>query len=147
VLHVAFGIRSRPGADWIVEGLAEYYTVELLNRSGGLSAERTRRAFASLAEWAEDVDVLCHDPSTGPQTALAVTLLAALDIELRSASGNLQTLDDVLAILLATDERVGTADLIDAATSVLGERPKTLRAKSLPGCDTRESNSTASLDD
>ena len=147
VLHVAFGIRSRPGADWIVEGLAEYYTVEILNRSGGLSAERTRLAFASLAEWAEDVDVLCDDPSTGPQTALAVTLFAALDIELRSASGNLQTLDDVLAILLAADERVGTADLIDAATSVLGETPKTLRAKSLPGCDISESNSLASLDD
>ena len=135
VLHVAFGIRSRPGADWIVEGLAEYYTVEILNRSGGLSAERTQRSFASLAEWAKDVDVLCEDPSTGPQTAYAVTLFAALDIEIRSASGNLKNLDDVLEILLASRERVSATALVEAATTVLGKSPETLRKASLPGCE------------
>jgi hypothetical protein len=135
VLHVAFGIRSRPGADWIVEGLAEYYTVEILNRSGGLSSERTQRSFASLAEWAKDVDVLCEDPSTGPQTAYAVTLFAALDVEIRSASGNLKNLDDVLEILLTSGERVSATALVEAATTVLGKSPETLRKASLPGCE------------
>ncbi len=134
VLHVMFGLRATPGHDWIVEGLAEYYTVEILSRSGGLSASRTRRSLASLAEWADSMDELCKDPSTGARTAFAATLFAALDAEIRAASGGQQSLDDVLEILLNEPGRVGLEDLVAAATGIIGDRPDALREEALPGC-------------
>ncbi len=134
VLHVMFGMRSEKGFDWIVEGLAEYYSVEVLSRSGGLSAARTRRSRSSLADWGEDTKVLCKDPSTGARTAFAATLFAALDVEIRAATSNEQSLDDVLAILLEGNARVDLDELIAAATTVLGQRPESLREEALPGC-------------
>ena len=134
VLHVVFGLRSEPGSDWIVEGLAEYYTVEILRRSGGLSPERTRRSFASLAEWGASTDLLFEDPSTGPRTAFAVTLFATLDEEIRASSDDSRSLDDVLEILVKQSERVNLGNLIDAATSISGVRPDALQDAALPGC-------------
>lgn len=134
VLHVMFGLRAEPGSDWIVEGLAEYYTVEILSRSGGLSAERSRRSLASLAEWADSMEVLCEDPSTGSRTAYAATLFATLDAEIRAATGNSRNLDDVLGILLGQPGRVDAGDLIEAATGIIGARPDALQEDALPGC-------------
>ena len=144
VMHVVFGMRAEAGFDWIVEGLAEYYTVEILNRSGGLSANRTRRSLASLAEWAESVEVLCKDPSTGARTAFAVTLFAALDVEIRAATGNERSLDDVLDVLIKQPGRVDAEDLVAASTDIVGARPDALHEDALPGCGLPAAPETAS---
>src|SRR5690606_21947056 len=34
VVHVGLGVGAGHGADWVVEGLAEYYSLEMLRRSG-----------------------------------------------------------------------------------------------------------------
>ncbi len=136
VLHVAFGMRGRDGFDWIVEGLAEYYTIELLARSGGLSPSRAAKAFESVAEWAEDAETLCEDPSTGARTARAVTLFATLDSELVAETGGDASLDDVLALLLDSGEPLDLAALEAAASQVLGRKPNALHSEALPGCPT-----------
>lgn len=52
LVHVAMGIRGDEESDWIVEGLAEYYSLEILRRSGSISASRHAQALEKLARWA-----------------------------------------------------------------------------------------------
>ena len=40
LVHVALGIRGDEESDWIVEGLAEYYSLETLRRSGSIDQQR-----------------------------------------------------------------------------------------------------------
>ncbi|MEM8817299.1 MAG: hypothetical protein AAGE85_15850 [Pseudomonadota bacterium] len=135
VLHVALGLRSNPGFDWIVEGLAEYYSLELLRRAGGLSDSRHAAALEMQRDWARDADVLCADPSKGARTARAVTLFAELDREIRSASDNEHSLDDIVAALLEKPSRRLNLDVLqEAAGRVLGSRPEALASGALPGC-------------
>ena len=136
IMHVAFGIRAEENHDWIVEGLAEYYTLEVLSRSGGLSASRSKKALESITEWAADAEVLCEDPSKGARTARAVTVFAALDREIRAETDGDNSLDDVLDLLLADDDRVDLRALEAAATDVLGRKPNALHSEALPGCTT-----------
>lgn len=136
VMHVALGLRADSGFDWILEGLAEYYTIEVLSRSGGLSASRTSKSLESVAEWAASADVLCEDPSTGAQTAKAVTLFATLDEELRLETDGDASLDDVLALLMESGDRVNLEILVDVSTRVLGRKPNALHSEALPGCPT-----------
>lgn len=136
VLHVSFGLRAEAGFDWIVEGLAEFYTVTILSRSGGLSFSRTSKAFESIAKWGLESEVLCEDPSGGARTARAVTLFRALDDELRTASDDEYSLDDVLERLANYDDRIDLEVLVDASTAVLGQKPDTLHSEALPGCPT-----------
>lgn len=135
VMHVVLGLRSDPGFDWIVEGFAEYYSINTLARAGGLSPERRDKALEAQASWADDADVLCADPSTGPRTAKAVTTFARLDREIREASDNERSLDDVLARLL--DDRSNNVNLdalTRAVTDVMGAPAESIAPAALPGC-------------
>ena len=145
VMHVTLGFRSRPGYDWIVEGFAEYYSLELLRRAGGLSGPRFARALDTQRDWSQDSDTLCVDPSTGPRTARAVTVFAELDREIRRASGNERSLDDLTARLLTVPSRRLDLDvLLEAAEELLGEPPESLAAGKLPGCPERQARATGS---
>jgi len=134
-LHVVLGVRADPGFDWIVEGLAEYYSIGMLARAGGLSAERRDRALEAQATWAADADVLCADPSTGPRTARAVTVFAALDREIREASDREHSLDDVLTRLLDSRPDAVNLDALNrAAVDLIGAPAQSLAPDALPGC-------------
>ena len=134
VMHTALGLRAREGHDWIVEGLAEYYGVELLRRGRAITPRRARTALAKQAEWAERADRLCVDPSSAETTALAVTLFAELDRELRSKSDGAASLDDVLPLIVGGE--VDLKILTSAAKRLTGETPDTLHIDRLPGCRT-----------
>lgn len=135
VLHTVLGLRADPGFDWIVEGLAEYYSIRTLARAGGLSPERRDKALAAQAAWAADADILCADPSTGPRTAKAVTVLAKLDREIRGASGRERSLDDVLAHLLQQRRENLNLDVLRRAVAAfLGTPAASLEPAALPGC-------------
>ena len=99
LVHVVMGARSAPGADWIVEGLAEYYSLEVLRRSGAISEARFTKAHARLAEWAKQAGPLGVARAQGAVTARAVGILRALDAEIRSARGGQAGLDDVVRSL------------------------------------------------
>ena len=49
LFHAVTGVRAGPGGDWVVEGLAELYSLELLVRSKTISKARYRKALAGLA--------------------------------------------------------------------------------------------------
>jgi hypothetical protein len=134
LLHVSLGFTAKSGYDWILEGLAEYYSLELLRRSGSISARRHELAMADLTEWSGQADRLCAPASTGAGTALAVTLFAALDREIREHSDDAAGLDDVVHGLWGMRTDLDLASLNSAAEQVAGAKLETMRIDRLPGC-------------
>lgn len=135
LMHVALGLDARAGYDWLVEGLAEYYAMALLVRSGTVTRHRYRAALEDQAEWAASSDVLCGRSSAGATTARAVVLLADIDAALREATGD-RNLDDVLVALLGAGAPLDRAALVDAIRSIGGESILgRLDVNRLPGCE------------
>jgi predicted metalloprotease with PDZ domain len=118
-------MRGADGDDWIVEGLAEYYSIELPRRAGLLSDSRAAKAHAWMREHGEGVRRLDTDRSREETTARAVALFAALDTEVRQATRGKRDLDDVVQRLLP-DREVSREALRDAARAVLGRKSQVL---------------------
>jgi hypothetical protein len=123
LVHVAIATPPAPGDDWIVEGLAEYYSIELLRRTDGISEERFIQALDRLQAWADRDGGRLRDPSTGPHTAHAALLFHALAQELSNAHSNLDT---VVRELVATG-KITEAALKCTAEAHLGGQSRTLR--------------------
>lgn len=136
VVHIAFGIRARNGYDWITEGLAEYYSLELLRRGGAITERRYKAAAAGQIAWAETAGTLCGSRSSGATTALAVTLFAKLDREIRAVSNGASTLDDFVAAMIAADALLDLDTLAEIAADLLGQPSEVLRLDTMPGCHT-----------
>ncbi len=134
VLHTALSLRSAPGMDWLVEGLAEYYGLELLRRGGAITARRYETALAALSSWAAEAEVLCDTHSTGATTAKAVTVLSALDRELKDRAADDVSLDDLLRRLLSLQRPVDLATLVRLAEELMGQASDVLHIDKLPGC-------------
>lgn len=143
VVHVAFGIRAARGFDWIAEGLAEYYSLELLKRGGAITARRYMRALEDQAEWAQDAKTLCGKTSSGATTALAVVTLRALDEEIRKSSKGLLSLDNVVARASSSDSKITLDSLRQIVESILERPARALHIDRLPGCEKPAPNSGA----
>lgn len=119
LVHVFSRITDANRSDWISEGLAEYYAIELVRRSGGLSEDRYQAVREHLIKWSRKVDSLRTEHSTGPITARAVLLLQDLDKEIRQRSKGRHSLDDVARGLMRMDT-VSTDDFIEMTETLLG---------------------------
>lgn len=117
LVHISMPSPPAAGDDWIVEGLAEYYSLQILRRSGGISEQRLTGAFDSLQKWVAREGGRLADPSTGADTARAVLLFRDLDAQLADADGSL----DTVARSLAEDERPNRARLQELIEAALGE--------------------------
>lgn len=82
LVHVFMQRDAVADEDWIDEGLAEYLGLVVLYESGGITRDRFEQALEWQAEWASESDALGGGASTGPQTARAVGVFAALHDEL-----------------------------------------------------------------
>ncbi|WP_313089077.1 hypothetical protein [Pseudomonas sp.] len=125
LVHVFSRITDADRSDWISEGLAEYYSIELMRRAGGMSEDRYRLVREHLAKWSRNVDNLRTEHSTGPVTARAVLLLQELDREIRQRSKGRHSLDDVARGLMRVD-RATTEDFLDITETMLGGPSKVL---------------------
>ncbi len=134
VMHLLLHLSAVDGNDWIVEGLAEFYSLEILHRSGTISDERYAVARADTAEWASSATDLCLPVSSGAATALAVTLFDALNVEIEERTDGMASLDDVARILRHADNDIDLATLIDIVEQVAGAKPDALHIDKLPGC-------------
>lgn len=123
--HVITRIRARDRSDWLVEGLAEFYSVELVWRAGGMSDERRAKVYADLRDWGRGVKSLRTDRSSAEITARAAVLLHELDAEIRQRTDDAKDLDDVTKLLRAK-RVVSTQDLVAATEKVLGGPSKVL---------------------
>lgn len=145
VMHSALRMSSKEGYDWIVEGLAEYYSLELLRRSGSISRSRYDTAMQDQKRWSLSAKKLCRRSSTGATTALAVVTFAAVDTEIRRATGGVASLDDVLGPLQQTEHSIDLKLLTEVAEDISGEKLDALDITGLSGCrsiatDSREAN-------
>ena len=120
LVHVGMGARSVPGSDWIVEGLAEYYSLEALLRSGTISAQRFAKAHADLAAGGKTSGPLNSERSSGAITARAVGVMRALDREIREASDGKRSLDDVARELTREGKPITAARFRELATATAG---------------------------
>ena len=134
VMHVAMGTSAKRGYDWIVEGFAEYYSLQLLMRSGSITTPRYQEALKDLAEWARSAEILCDQHSTGPQTAMAVGVMHNLDAEIKAATRGKNNLDEVLEKLVGSGEKLDLEQLRATAADLIGKNPDALHSKRLPGC-------------
>ena len=124
--HVVTRIRGEADDDdWLAEGLAEFYAVELLYRSGGMTEARHDKTLAWLADWGKGVKSLRKDRSSAETTARAALLLLDVDREIAKATGGRQNLDDVTRRLMR-ERKVSTAEFIAAAEKVAGRKLKAL---------------------
>jgi hypothetical protein len=135
VMHIALGNGAGEGMDWIVEGLAEYYGLVILHRSGTISDRRYAEALRKQSKWGSTVSNLCAAKSSGAITARAVSVMAELDNEIRARSRGGKTLDDVLHAVAASDSELTLAQFASIAGQFTGGDPHALRPADLPGCD------------
>ncbi|MCH9693853.1 MAG: hypothetical protein K0U72_05030 [Gammaproteobacteria bacterium] len=140
VMHVALGLRSVEGNDWITEGLAEYYSLQLLRRGNAITKRRYTTAIKKQQEWAADATVLCQSVSSGADTALAVVTMAALDQEIREQSAGKHNLDDVVAELHKHPARLDLEALKTIVETMTMQASDVLHSKNLPGCHTLARN-------
>ena len=134
LVHVAMGVTAESGFDWIVEGLAEYYSLELLQRGGAITARRYQRALEKQREWADDADYLCGPRSSAAITALAVVTFRDLDEEIRQKSAGKFSLDNLLVALSNSQTKVTLIRVADAVADLLQGPSDVLTRETLPGC-------------
>jgi hypothetical protein len=118
LFHVVTGIRGADGEDWIAEGLAEYYSIELLNRAGLVSAARRDRTLEWMRQHGARIRSLRANHSSSRRTARAVALFAAMDRELQEAGPH--SLDDVVRTLHGLGRRATVEDLREAVREAAG---------------------------
>lgn len=125
-LAQVFGrINDSQRSDWISEGFAEYYAIELVRRSGGMSDERYESLHSKLVKDSQKVSTLRGEQINPAQVAKAVVLLQELDREIRLKTRNKRSLDDVLRGAMHL-ESVDTKAFVQLAQSVIGESSKVL---------------------
>jgi len=120
LVHVAQGYGAAKNEDWIVEAIAEFYTLEIMQRSGTISSSRSERGFEKLEQWSQQTDTLEAKNSTGPRTAKGVTVMRDLDTELRLRTGNKRSLDDVARQLAEDEQPVSITRLREVCAELAG---------------------------
>ena len=134
VMHMSLGLSAVDGYDWIVEGLAEYYSLQLLRRSGSISVQRYQEALRDIERWADSASELCRTSSAGATTALAVTVFLALDQQIRELSADESDLDDVVVAIWESGSEVNLEQVDSIVMRLTGDKPDALHIDNLPGC-------------
>lgn len=133
LVHVAMRIHGDHESDWIVEGFAEFYSIETLRRSGGISMQRYEEAMQRLATWGARQPNLFSKQSSGAQTARAVIVLKAADDEIRRLTKDRASLDDVARELANRRGEVSLELLQSIAKKIAGQPLQSLDRKQLSG--------------
>lgn len=129
VIHMHTRISGTKNDDWIAEGLAEFYAIEILYRAGGMDEERRTATYRKLSKWSKDVKNLRQKHSSGEVTAKAVILFSDLNEEIKALTQQTKSIDDLTRALMK--ERKTSYNAIHKACKKLtGSDCKTLnRAK------------------
>jgi hypothetical protein len=128
--HSLTRIRGTENHNWIAEGIAEFYAVEILHRAGVTSDERNRRTREFLRRRERGVDTLIARNCTGPCIAAAAVLFQDLDAEIRKASGGERSLDDVVRALMG-EGRVSPERLREVVHEIAGQESRVLRSRKI----------------
>lgn len=127
VTRISGKVTETANDDWIAEGLAEFYSFELLYRANGMTKVRRTKIISGLSKWGNEVEHLRKTKSTGPITARAVVLLDELDKEIRKRSNNKYDIDDVTRELMK-HRKVSLEDLTQATQKLIGPKVEALNS-------------------
>jgi hypothetical protein len=118
LVHAALRIRAGSDGDWIVEGLAELYSLELLRRSGTISENRYEQILERIAR--RRGGALARPNISAATVAHAATVLRSLDREIRAATEDERSLDDVVVELRGSRKSVTTESFRKVVEAVAG---------------------------
>ncbi|WP_338585240.1 hypothetical protein [Pseudomonas sp. MAG733B] len=118
-------INDKQRSDWISEGFAEYYAIELVRRAGGMSDERYDQLHRRLVKDGQKVTTLRGEQVNPAQVSKAVVLLQELDREIRLKTRNKRSLDDVMRGAMRL-ESIDTKEFVQLSESVIGDSSKVL---------------------
>ena len=119
--HVLQDYTPAADADWIEEGLAEYYSVELPRRAGLVDAAAFARAlgyFQRYGLWNVNLTQQHDNAATNNSAPL---VMYALDQRIQRATAGKARLDDVVHLLVRTGGTVDTRRFRDAIKTVSGK--------------------------
>jgi predicted metalloprotease with PDZ domain len=122
LFHVLQPCRMRDDADWIEEGLAEYYSVELQRRAGALDAAAFSRAlgyFQRYGVWNVDLTRQYDNAATNNSAPL---VMYVLDQRIQRATAGKARLDDVVTRLAKRGGIVDTVRFRHAVEAVTGKK-------------------------
>ncbi|MEM8500142.1 MAG: hypothetical protein AAF542_19140 [Pseudomonadota bacterium] len=123
--HVITRIQGGSQSDWIAEGLAEYYSIELMHRAGAMNQARYDRVLRSLSRWGAKVKTLRKKSSSGATTARAVILLHELDKELRRETNGQYGIDHVTRDLMK-QRKITNKSFKQIVEELLGQQSEVL---------------------
>jgi hypothetical protein len=132
VVHSVTRLHAHKGADWIVEGLSEFYSLEILYRTGTISQRRYKKIVEDLKRRSAGVTSLRTSRSSGERTSRAVLLLQELDREIKKKTDGARDIDDVTQRLMAIG-KIGTQDLAQITERLIGGPSQTLKTPLLAG--------------
>jgi len=121
---------DQQGSDWISEGLAQYYAIELMRRAGGISDDRYATLQTRLAKEGKDVTTLRVEHANSATVARAVVLLQELDREIRVKTHNKRSLDDLTQAVMRMNS-ISTKEFVQLGESIMGESSVVLDSKLL----------------
>lgn len=125
MVHVISRVRGAAGDDWIAEGFAEFYSIEMMRRVGLLNEARAQKAFDWMRSHGRRVETLKSNRSRGPRTARAVALFVDLDREVQRLTDDRRDIDDVSRLLVGRG-RISLEELREAFEQVAGEPSEVL---------------------
>jgi hypothetical protein len=131
LMHVTNRLKAESGGDWIVEGIAEYYSLKIMWRSGTITERRYQQALQKLEKWGLEAERLDVDRSSGPVTARAVGVLRTLDREIHAKTKQEKSLDEVVERMTVLGQRVSLQRLRKAVVKVMGEPAEALTDEQL----------------
>lgn len=131
LVHIITGIHGAKKQDWIAEGIAEFYSVELLFRSGAYSLSRRTRVFSGLRVWSKAVKTLNREHSTSKVTAKAAVFFDELNTEIIHKSKGEYNLDDLI-VNLDQNKKVALSDLQKSFTLLINEKSSVLFSATTP---------------
>jgi len=126
LVHLVTRVYGQENHDWISEGLAEFYSFELLHRAGAMTDRRRQKVLDDLTDWSQAVDTLIQPSSRGATTARAVLIFEALDREIRAATDGQRNLDHLVRRLMPL-RKVSLEDLRRLANELAGKPLKSLQ--------------------
>jgi hypothetical protein len=121
LFHVLQPYKPAADADWIEEGLAEFYSLELQRRAGLIDAAAYARAlgyFERFGTWNVDLTQQQDNAATNNSAPL---IMYALDQRIQHATAGKQRLDDVVTRLAKQGGTVDTAQFRKAVSATTGK--------------------------
>jgi hypothetical protein len=109
------------------EGITASCAIELLHRAGVTSGARHQRTWRFLRQRERRVDSLVGRNRTGPCIACAAVLFKDIDAEIRKATEDEKSLDDVVRVLMKESRRVSPERLREVAEEIADGSLRTLR--------------------